>query len=445
MESTCTVDSLLFLRFPLPTRNGSYTNNETDFDIHQNASTSWRDFDPILDEKIIIVEENFNVNSIPKTGEMAYWLVAAIGLILIRRVVERNFLKPLGISLGIKEKNRPVANIPCRDPSAVQSLDQAYFSSSKQVSNQKIFELSKQTGLSQREVERWLRKRRALDKPSTLIKFSESGWRFICYVISASFGYAVLRNKPWFMSIEECFKDHPHQTNSEDVWWYHFYGGTLYTSFLMTQAFDVKRKDFWEMLIHHVISITLLALSWSYNLSRIGMVTLLLHDCADVFIELAKMANYSKRDGLATGIFVVFTLVWVVTRLIIFPLVIINSTSKGFKLIDPHVKNGIVGMGIFLCGLHLFWTYFILKVAKAALFSEEAKDSRSCTESGSDSEKEMEEKSNIKNGHSELTKEIPFSKHGAERRHSIQYENLVFDEIEAKKRAFIKKISSEWT
>lgn len=55
---------------------------------------------------------------------------------------------------------------------------------------------------------------------------------------------------------------------------------------MITQAFDVKRKDFWEMFGHHIVTITLLAFSWFCNLTRIGTIVLLLHDCADAFLEV---------------------------------------------------------------------------------------------------------------------------------------------------------------
>lgn len=100
---------------------------------------------------------------------------------------------------------------------------------------------------------------------------------------------------------------------------YYLYASGLYSSFLITQAFDIKRKDFWEMFVHHVITLMLLSFSWVYNLTRIGVYTLLLHDCSDIFLESAKMANYMKKQDLSTGIFVIFTIVWTATRLVIYP------------------------------------------------------------------------------------------------------------------------------
>jgi ceramide synthetase len=36
----------------------------------------------------------------------------------------------------------------------------------------------------------------------------------------------------------------------------------LFRSLVITQFFDVRRKDFWEMFIHHLTTIALMGFSW---------------------------------------------------------------------------------------------------------------------------------------------------------------------------------------
>lgn len=71
--------------------------------------------------------------------------------------------------------------------------------------------LSKQTDMSEREIERWWRLRRAQDKPSTLVKFCENTWRCIYYLYSFIFGVIVLWDKPWFWDVKSCWYGYPHQ------------------------------------------------------------------------------------------------------------------------------------------------------------------------------------------------------------------------------------------
>lgn len=57
---------------------------------------------------------------------------------------------------------------------------------------------------------------------------------------------------------------------------------------MVSQFFDVKRKDFWQMFIHHIATLVLMSLSWVGNLTRIGSLVLVVHDCADILLEVKK-------------------------------------------------------------------------------------------------------------------------------------------------------------
>lgn len=62
---------------------------------------------------------------------------------------------------------------------------------------------------------------------------------------------------------------------------------SLYWSLCVSQFYDNKRKDFWQMFIHHIAAIVLLSLSWVCNMFRIGSLVLVVHDCADIFLEVS--------------------------------------------------------------------------------------------------------------------------------------------------------------
>lgn len=61
---------------------------------------------------------------------------------------------------------------------------------------------------------------------------------------------------------------------------------SFYWALAVSQFFDVKRKDFWQMFVHHICTICLLSFSWICNFHRIGTLVLLIHDCGDIFLEV---------------------------------------------------------------------------------------------------------------------------------------------------------------
>ena len=63
---------------------------------------------------------------------------------------------------------------------------------------------------------------------------------------------------------------------------------------------------FREMFIHHMTTILLMVMSWSTNLTRVGTLVLLIHDCADIFLEVRERAlkkvGPRLRDQTSSGV-----------------------------------------------------------------------------------------------------------------------------------------------
>lgn len=231
-------------------------------------------------------------------------------------VVFRYWFAPIGVSLGIRQSR------PKRAP-LNKVLENAYISGGGKLKYKQMQGLAKQLDLKERQVERWLRLRKSQDKPSTLTKFCENAWRCLYYTVSFAYGLVVLWDKPWLWNINECWNGYPHQSVTLDLWMYYMFSLTFYWSLCVSQFFDVKRKDFWQMFVHHIATILLMSLSWTCNLYRIGSLVLVVHDCADIFLEAAKMAKYANYQTVCDCIFGIFTVLWIVTRLGVYPFWII--------------------------------------------------------------------------------------------------------------------------
>ena len=63
------------------------------------------------------------------------------------------------------------------------------------------------------------------------------------------------------------------------------------------------------MFIHHIATIALMCFSWIGNLTRIGSLVLVVHDCADIFLEVritniyCTVATNSKNHFLTNQTF----------------------------------------------------------------------------------------------------------------------------------------------
>ena len=72
---------------------------------------------------------------------------------------------------------------------------------------------------------------------------------------------------------------------------------SFYWSLLFFQFMDTRRKDFWQMLAHHIVTLLLIHFSWITNFVRIGTLIMLLHDFADIFLDVSLpiLAKFSCR------------------------------------------------------------------------------------------------------------------------------------------------------
>lgn len=311
-----------------------------------------------------------------------WWpLPMAIGLLLIRICIERLVFSPIGKSLGIRS-TRP------RPPTPNAILEVAYRKCHR-IDNKKLRELTKRVDLTEREVERWWRRRRAQDKPTTLIKFCENAWRFLYYASSFGLGVFVLWDKPWFWDIKHCWYGYPHQSIDGLIWFYYMQSMSYYWSLLVSQFFDVKRKDFWQMFAHHIITLLLLSLSWICNFHRVGSLVLVIHDCADIFLEAFKVTKYANWQKLSDVVLGVFLISWLLTRLGIYPRVIYSTSVEATQILTMFPVYYIFNSMLFLLlVLHIVWTYMIMVVVYNSLKSGKAEnDCRSSSSEISDSEK----------------------------------------------------------
>ncbi|XP_067638275.1 ceramide synthase 6 isoform X5 [Eurosta solidaginis] len=167
---------------------------------------------------------------------------------------------------------------------------------------------------------------------------------------------------------EKCNRLNNKMSVSNDIWWYYMISMSFYWSLTVTQFIDVKRKDFWQMFVHHMVTLLLMSLSWVCNLHRVGSLVLVVHDCADIFLEAAKLTKYAKYQKLCDFIFAIFTVVWIATRLGFYPRIIYSSSVEAPKILPMfpayYIFNSLL---ILLLLLHIVWTYLILKIVVDSL------------------------------------------------------------------------------
>ncbi|KAL6737305.1 hypothetical protein Aduo_010960 [Ancylostoma duodenale] len=228
----------------------------------------------------------------------------------------------------------------------------------------------------------------------------ECFWRFSYYTFAFLYGCVVLWNKPWLWDVKQCWIGYPFHQVDDSVWWYYMIETSFYYSLLIASFFDVRRSDFWQLIIHHLVTIGLLSSSFTINFVRVGTLVLISHDVADILLEFGKLTRYDRNLKAVTNVcFVVFLTGWIITRLGYYPLVLVRSAlfdaagliQPDYNLLDftqvPYAPRVIIAMLFILLLLHIFWTVIIMKIVVKTVTEGEAGDLRSDSELSGDEAK----------------------------------------------------------
>ncbi|XP_041702697.1 ceramide synthase 5-like isoform X2 [Coregonus clupeaformis] len=274
----------------------------------------------------------------PRAGHLLSCLPLAFGVLAVRVLFERLVAKPCAHILQIQAgvSRRAQAN----------AVLERVFTSTTSPDSWQIEGLSKQMDWDVRKVQRWFRLRRSQDKPSTLTKFCESMWRLTFYTGIFIYAIRYLWVSPWTWDTRQCWYNYPFQTLSPGQYNYYVAELAFYWSLMLSQFTDIKRK-------------------------------------------FAKLANYAKYQWICDTGFVVFSIVFFITRLVIYPFWIIYSVLvESWEIIGPYRSWWLLnGLLLVLQTLHVIWFYLIARIAIKAIFKGKvAKDDRSDIESSSEEE-----------------------------------------------------------
>ncbi|XP_068955572.1 ceramide synthase 4-like isoform X1 [Petaurus breviceps papuanus] len=316
-------------------------------------------------------------------------LLAAIPLtfvlIIIRYGIERIIGLPLSRALGVHD--------PVRIKATPNHILESFFQTqNKNPKKNELSHLASQCRLSVRQTERWFRRRRNQERPLLSKKFSEACWKFLFYSTSFFDGLLIFYNKPWFGQPETVWNGYPKQPLQPSIYWWYLWELSFYFSLLLTLTFDVKRKDFKEQVLHHFVTITLISFSYSANFVRIGALVLLLHDVSDIFMEACKMLIYAQWSQARDMMFILFALVFFISRLILFPIKVLYTTSYAFLtnyqvFFGYYLANALL---MVLQGLNAFWFFLILRMFYKLLSEGQVKnDVRSDIEEEESSDEQL--------------------------------------------------------
>lgn len=229
--------------------------------------------------------------------------------------------------------------------------------------------------------------------PAKRARFAEQLYTALYILVLGPWGlYVMYRSPVWYFNTRGMYAGYPHRALDGGLKAYYLVQAAFWLQqvVVMVLGLEERRKDFREFVAHHIITVALIALSYRFHFTHMGIAVYITHDISDFFLAVSKSLNYLqfKHQGLP---FALCISAWVYLRHYL-NLVILYTTLPGgeFSTIGPYnlnwateqYKSPIANVITFtllalLQALNIFWLYCLLRSAYRLVFMGIAKDDRS--------------------------------------------------------------------
>ncbi|CAK3882195.1 Sphingosine N-acyltransferase lag1 [Lecanosticta acicola] len=267
------------------------------------------------------------------------------------------------------------------------------------------------------------------------VRFAEQAYLLTYYTIFWSWGvYVFWQDTPSDAKnlkdvLASMWTEYPRLTIPTGIKLYYLSQLAFWIQQILVIHLEERRKDHYQMLMHHFVTVGLMMSSYSCRLWRVGNAILVLMDIVDLVFPLAKIFRYVGWQTACDAMFGVFVITWISARHVGYLAVCwsiyehINGVNMRYgtfslatgKLIstdggnevfanvfqpilrpdaktvglNAYMKYGFLGLLLSLQIITLVWLVMILRVVVRVLRGQGADDTRSDDEGGEEAEDEV--------------------------------------------------------
>ncbi|KAE8377047.1 TLC domain-containing protein [Aspergillus bertholletiae] len=238
-------------------------------------------------------------------------------------------------------------------------------------------------------------------------RFMEQVYTAIYFGIFGPFGlYVMYRSDIWYFNTTAMYEGFPHREHEALFKAYYLLQASYWAqqAIVLLLQLEKPRKDFRELVGHHIITLALIGLSYRFHFTYMGLAVYITHDVSDFFLATSKTLNY--LDSFITPpYFGMFVGMWIYLRHFL-NLKILWAVLTEFRTVGPFELNWetqqykcwisqyiTFALLASLQAVNLFWLFLILRILKNYVFNSIRKDERSDDED-TEEEDEVEQEQN---------------------------------------------------
>nr|GAT59919.1 predicted protein [Mycena chlorophos] len=250
-------------------------------------------------------------------------------------------------------------------------------------------------------------------KQGKLDRLGEQGYAVVYFLLSGLWGVRIMSQLPtWWYDTKYFWIGYPHWDMTPELKRYYLMQMAYWCQQFIVLALRLEkpRKDYNELIAHHLVTLWLVGWSYLINLTLIGNAVYLSMDLPDAFLAFSKVLNYLHFERAKVFSFLTFTGVWSYFRHYL-NFVILWSVWYEYDLIPETSKRWFTPEGVWLVWwmkfqvfvplvllqlLNLFWFYLIMRILIRTVVARETEDVRSDDEDDEDEPEKTPEKKPVK-------------------------------------------------
>ena len=176
-------------------------------------------------------------------------------------------------------------------------------------------------------------------------------------------------------SLNNVFQDFPYITPPKHYHLYFTISMGFHVHALLHQIIcNTKSNDYYEMILHHLVTIYLYLFSYMGNL-LVGALVAFVHDVSDIFVCLSRTFGESEFKTPSYVFYCCLLISWLYTRLGVFPMIIYYSCIKLEVYAASAYVQPIFGFLLScLFFLHIYWFILLLRILYYVIKKGERED-----------------------------------------------------------------------
>jgi acyl-CoA-dependent ceramide synthase len=134
-----------------------------------------------------------------------------------------------------------------------------------------------------------LARRGGLKSRAKQSRFMEQMYTAIYFSVMGPAGLYVMSRTPlWYFNTRAMYENFPHRTHEADFKFYYLFQAAYWAqqAIVLLLGMEKPRKDYKELVGHHIVSLALIGLSYRFHFTYMGLGVYVTHDISDFFLAV---------------------------------------------------------------------------------------------------------------------------------------------------------------